>query len=181
MDARRNHKVEFYADDEAFVVGFTRFIEGALATGAAVIMVVTESHRESLFQRLRERGVDIAAAMEEGRYVSLDIAGTLSTFMVDGWPDRDRHLKLAGDLIAAAGKASKGVDSRVALCGECAPVLWEQGKSDAAVELEHLWDVMVKSSDADVLCGYVLSTVQREQGRDIFERICAEHSAVSSL
>ena len=181
MDARRNHKVEFYADDEAFVVGFTRFIEAALAAGTAVITVVTESHLESLFQRLREHGVDIVAAMERGCFVSLDIAGTLSTFMVNGWPDRDRYLKHAGDLIAAGGKASRGDRPRVALCGECAPDLWKQGKSDAAVELEHLWNEMVKSSDADVLCGYVLSTVQREQGRDIFDRICAEHSAVSSL
>jgi len=179
MDSRRNHKVEFYADDATFLVGFTRFIEAALAAGTAVIAVVTESHRESLLERLREHGVDMAAAMEQGRYFSLDVAEALSTFMVNGWPDRDRYLKVAGDLIAAAGKVSSGDASRVALCGECALVLWEQGKCGAAMEIEHLCDEITKSSDTDVLCGYVLSTVQREQGRDIFERICAEHSAVS--
>jgi hypothetical protein len=181
MGARRNHEVEFYADDAAFVVGFTRFIEAALAAGNAVIAVVTESHRESLFQRLRGHGVDIVAAVEQGRYVSLDVAETLSTFMVNDWPDRDRYLKVAGDLIAASGKASRGDASRVALCGECAPVLWEQGKGDAAMEVERLCDEISKSCDTDVLCGYVMSTLQCEQGRHIYERICAKHSAVSSL
>jgi hypothetical protein len=28
------------------------------------------------------------------------------------------------------------------------------------------------------LCGYVLTSLQREQERHIYERICAEHSAV---
>ena len=181
MEITRSHEVEFYSDDAAFVVGFTRFIEAALESGTAVIVVATESHWKSLFQRLREDGVDIVAAVEQGRYVSLDVADTLSTFMVNDQPDRVRFLKAAGGLVAAAAKASSGERPRVAACGECAPTLWEQGKAVAAVEVEHLWDEIAKSCDVDILCGYVLSSFQREQESDIYERICAEHSAVSSL
>jgi len=180
-DARRSHEVEFYSDDAAFVVGFARFIEAALAAGNAVIAVVTEPHRESLYQRLREHGVDIVAAVEQGRYVSLEVAETLSAFMVNDLPDRVLFMRGAGDLIAAAGRAARGNPPRVALCGECAPVLWEQGKSDAAIDVEDLCDEIAKSGDADVLCGYVLSTFQGEQEGQICKRICAKHSAVSSL
>ena len=63
----RRHEVEFYTDDAAFVVGFTRFVEAALKAGDAVIVVATESHRKSLLQRLQEHGVGVAAAMEQGR------------------------------------------------------------------------------------------------------------------
>ena len=94
----RSHEVEFYSDDAAFVVGFTRFIEAALEAGNAVIVIATESHRKSLLQRLQEHGVDVAAAIEQGRYVSLDVADTLSTFMVNDLPDPARCLKIAGDL-----------------------------------------------------------------------------------
>jgi hypothetical protein len=111
----------------------------------------------------------------------LDVADTLSTFMVNDQPDRDRFLEAAGSLVAAAAKASSGERPRVAACGECAPTLWEQGKADAAVEVEHLWDEIAKSCSVDILCGYVLTDFQREQQRNIYERICAEHSAVSSL
>lgn len=175
----RRHEVEFYSNDAAFVVGFTRFIEAALTSGNAVIVIATESHRESLLQKLREHGVDIVAAAEQGRYISVDVVETLATFMVNDQPDPARLLKAASDLIDAA-KASIGDHFRVAACGECAPTLWEQGKAEAAVEVEHLWDEIARSCNVDILCGYVLSSFQREEQSHIYERICAKHSAVSS-
>jgi hypothetical protein len=177
----RIHEVEFYSDNAAFVVGFTRFIEAALDSGNAVIVVATDSHRKSLLQRLREHGVDIVTAVKQGRYVSLDVTDTLSTFMVNDLPDPARFLKVAGNLVAAAAKASRGDRPRVAACGECAPILWEQGRADAAVEVEHLWNSIAKSRNVDILCGYVMNSFQREHESHIYERICAKHSAVSSL
>jgi DNA-binding NarL/FixJ family response regulator len=176
----RRHEVEFYSDDAAFVVGFTRFIEAALEAGKAVIVVATESHRKSLLQRLQEYGVDTIAAIEQGRYVSLDVAETLATFMVNDLPDPVRFLKIAGDLVIEAAKAANGDPPRVAACGECAPILWVQGKADAAVQVEHLWDEIARTHEVDILCGYVLNSFQREQESHIYERICAEHSSVSS-
>jgi CheY-like chemotaxis protein len=176
----RRHEVEFYTDDAAFVVGFTRFVEAALKAGDAVIVVATESHRKSLLQRLQEHGVGVAAAMEQGRFVSLDVAETLSTFMANDLPDPARCLKVAGDLVMEAAKAAHGEPPRVAVCGECAPGLWAQGKADAAVQVEHLWDEIARTHEVDMLCGYVLNSFQREQESHIYERICAEHSAVSS-
>jgi len=95
-------------------------------------------------------------------------------------PDPVRFLKVAANRVAAAAKAAKGEPPRVAACGECAPVLWAQGKPDAAIQLEHLWDEIAKACDVDILCGYVLKTSQREQGSHIQDRISAEHSAVWS-
>jgi DNA-binding NarL/FixJ family response regulator len=176
----RSHGVEFYSDDVAFVDGFTRFIEIALEAGNAVIVVATESHQTSLLLRLQEHGVDIAAAIAAGRYVPLDVAETLATFMGSDLPDRVRFLKIASDLVMEAAKAAKGDPPRVAACGECAPTLWAQGQGDAAVQLEHLWDEIAGTYEVAILCGYVLNSFQREQESHIYERICAEHSAVSS-
>ena len=173
----RRHEVAFCSDDAAFVFGCTRFIEAALQAGNAVIVVATESHRTRLLQRLQEHGVDIAAAIEQGRYVSLDVAETLSTFMVNDLPDPARCLKVAGDLVVEAAKAAQGEPPRVAVCGEIAPSLWAQGNADAAIQVEHLWDKISKSYDVDILCGYP-STVQCGMDSQIFQRICAEHSAV---
>ena len=179
-DITRSHEARFYSDDATFLDGFTCFIEAALKAGSAVIVVATESHRESLLQRLQAHGVDTAAAIEQGRYIPLDVAETLTMFMVDNLPDPVRFLKVAGGLIAAAAKTAKGEHPRVAACGECAPVLWTQGKADAAIQLEHLWDEIAKTYDVDILCGYVLNSFQREQESHIYKRICTEHSAVCS-
>ena len=41
-------------------------------------------------------------------------------------------------------------------------------------------DEITKTSNIDVLCGYVLSNFQYEEESHVYERICAEHSAVYS-
>jgi DNA-binding NarL/FixJ family response regulator len=171
-----NHEVTFYSDEAAFLVGLTCFIEAALSAGRPVIVVATESHRKSLLQGLLARGVDAAAAMKQGLYLSLDVDETLSTFMVNDRPDSVRFLTLFSDLLSSTTKAAKG--KRVAACGEFAPTLWRQGKTDAAIQIEHLTDEIAKTCDVDILCGYVLNGFQREQESHIHGRICTEHSAV---
>ena len=179
-DIGRCHEVQFYGDDASFLEGFTPFISAALKAGNAAIVVATESHRDRLLERLQADGSDIGAAINQGRYIALDAAGTLSTFMVNDLLDPVRFLKIVSDLIVKASKAAKGEHPRVAACGECAPLLWAEGKADAAIQLEHLWDEMANIYDVDILCGYVLKSFQREPEYHVYERICAEHSAVSS-
>jgi hypothetical protein len=58
--------------------------------------------------------------------------------------------------------------------------LWAQGKEDAAIQRERLWDELAKTDDIDVRCGCVLERFDREQEKDIVEKICAEHSAIHS-
>ena len=174
----RKHEVQFHPDDESFVAGFTRFIKTALLEGKAVIVIATPSHQKSILQRLREDGVNIASAIQEGRYLPSDVAESLANFMVNGRLDPVLFQKAADDLIAAAAKAVKGDASRIAACGECSPTLLKQGSVDAAIQLEHLWDEVSKAVGVDILCGYDVKDFQTEQERHIYERICAEHSAV---
>lgn len=174
----RTHEVRFYSDEESFLVGFSRFIEAALSAGNAVIVVATESRQTSLSKKLYDLGVNQSAAIEQGRYLPLDVAETLATFMVNDLPDPVRFHKVTADLVASAAKAAKGKPPRVAACGECAPSLWALGSADAAIQLEHLWDEIARTYHVNVQCGYVLTDFQREQECHILDRICAEHSAV---
>ena len=176
-----NHQVQFYPDEAALLFGLTRFIEAALMAGTPVIAVATESHRKSLLQTLPARGVDVTAAIEQGLYVPLDVDAALSTFMVNDLPDSVRFQKVFGDLLSSVAKAQKGQHPRVAACGEFAPALWAQGKADAAIQVEHLTDEIAKTRSVDILCGYVLSSFPREQVGHMYERICAEHSAIHSM
>jgi DNA-binding NarL/FixJ family response regulator len=177
---KRCHEVQFYSDDACFLDGLSHFIEPVLKAGSAVIVIVTESHRDKLLPRLQAQGLDIGAALVQGRYVSLDPAETLSTFMVHDLPDPVRFSKVASDLIAGAVKAGKGEHPRVAACGECSPLLWAQGQAEAAIWLERLWDEVARTYDIDVLCGYPRDSFEGEPGSHVFQRVCAEHSAIYS-
>ncbi len=170
----RSHEVRFYPDDDAFVLGFTGFIEAALKAGDAVIAVTTESRQKGLLQRLQEHGGDPAAAIERGRYLPLDVAETLSSFMVNDLPDSGRFFKVAGDLIAVA-QATAGEQSRVAICGECASILWAEGKADAAMQVEQLCNELANRNGMDILCGFSLSTFYREEDMEVFQKICNGH------
>jgi DNA-binding NarL/FixJ family response regulator len=173
------HEVQFYSDDAALLLGLTCFVEAALKAGNPVIVVATESHRTGLLQKLLARGVDAAAAIEQGFYLPLDVEEALSTFMVNGLPDSVRFLNVFGDLVSSATKAAKAEHPRVATFGEIAPTLWARGKADAAIQVEQVTDELAKTRNVDVLCGYLLNSFQREEDH-IYERICAEHSAVRS-
>ena len=174
VEITRSHEVEFYADDAAFVLGFTRFIEASLKAGNAVIVVATEAHRKDLLATLQAHGVDMIAAIEQGRYISLDVADTLSTFMVNHQPDPVRFFRVASDLIAPAARATAGEESQVAICGECASILWAQGKADAAIQVEQLCNQLTKRYGMNILCGLSLTSVHREEDKQIFRTICSK-------
>jgi len=178
--APHRHEVLFYSDDAVFLDSLARFIGIALRSGDVAIVAISESHRDGLVLRLKAQGLDVDAATQQGRYIQLDVAKTLSTFMVNDMPDSARFFEVVRGLIHSAGKVAKGEHSRVVACGEGVALLWAEGKADAAIRLEQLWDQVGKTFEVDILCGYALSSFHGEEGEHVFRSICAEHSAVYS-
>jgi DNA-binding NarL/FixJ family response regulator len=178
--APHRHEVQFYSDDAVFLDRCTRFIAAALGAGDVVAVVATESHRDSLFHQVKVEGLDVDGEIKHGRYISLDVAQTLSTFMVNGMPDWERFFEVVGGLVSAGAKAGKKEHSRVAICGECGPFLWAEGKVDAAMRLEHFLNQLATIYQFDLLCAYPLNSFHGEEHEREFQSICAAHSAVFS-
>ena len=178
--APHRHEVLFYSDDAVLLDGFTRFIVAALKAGNVAVVLVTEPHRNNLVLRLKAEGVDVDAATRLGTYIQLDVAKTLSTFMVNEMPDVARFFEVASALIQSAGKVVKGEHSRVVVCGEGVGVLWAEGKADAAIRLEQLWEKIGTTFDVDILCAYASSSFHGEEDKHVFQSICADHSAAHS-
>ena len=119
-EVARCHEAGFYPDDRCLLDDLTEFIGAALTVGNAAIVVATESHRDSLLQRLQAYGSDLGAALEQGRYISVDTADALSTFMINGIPDPVRFLKLFGSLIATAAEAARENKPALPFSEKCA-------------------------------------------------------------
>jgi len=163
-----------------FWTAASRFIAAALDAGDVAAVVATESHGESLFQRLKAESLDVDAEIEHGRYISLDVAKTLSTSMVNDMPNRERFFEVVGSLVSEAAKAGKGEHPRVAMWGECGPLLWAEGKVDAAIRLEQLVNQLATIYEFDLLCAYALNSFHGKEDEHVFQNICSEHSAVYS-
>jgi DNA-binding NarL/FixJ family response regulator len=178
--APHRHEVQFYSDDTILLDRLARFIAAALKSGNAAIVIATKSHRYSLLQRLKAEDVDTDGMIQQGTYISLDVADMLSRIMVKDSPDPVLFFAGFGGLIEAAAKAAKLEQPRVVVFGEGVALLKAQGKVDAAIRLEQLASELAKKHAVDILCAYPMSSFQNEEDEHVFKSICAEHSAVYS-
>lgn len=174
--ASHRHQVLFCSSDEVLVAAFSRFIAGELHDGNVVIVLVTEAHDQSLQRSLRDLQVNLARAIRQKRFVSVNISELLAKVMVNGWPDPTRFVNTTGDLVADAARRAAGHHAKVAACGECSSTVWAHGHVEAAIQLEHLWDEVAKSHQMDILCAYPLTA--RGASVRAVRSLCAEHTAV---
>jgi hypothetical protein len=175
-----NHEVQFYSDDVVLLDRAVPFVAAALKRGDAAIIIATESHRDSLVQRLKSEGFDVDAAIKAGMYVAVDAAAALVKIIVHDMPKSARLFKLMGGLIEEAMKAGKKTHPRVAVFGEGVSLLWEEGKADAAIRVEQLWNQLAITYEVDTLCSYRIGSTHGEEYDQDFKSICAEHSAIYS-
>ena len=173
------HGVQFYSADNFLIEELSRYVSHALHAGDAAVVVATEEHREGLIQRLTAEGVEVGTPIEQGRFIALDAAQMLSTFMIEGWPDQERFTDVVGGVIEKAGAATdRGANPRVAIYGEMVALLWDQGKAEAAIRLEQLWNGLARSKSFSLFCAYPMSSFGHERDAELLMKVCGEHSAV---
>ena len=175
---KHTHSVQFYFEDKFLLESLSRFIGSALGAGDAGVVIATEEHRIELARRLAERGLEVARIVEQGRYVALDASETLSQFMIDEWPNEQRFVDVIGSVISRTRAAAQREHGRAALFGEMVALLWAEGKADAALRLEQLWNQIAQSHSFSLVCAYPLTKFYREDHGEAFQKICNEHSAV---
>ncbi len=172
------HVVQFYGDDGFLLDELSRFIGTALGTGESAVVIATKEHRDGLARRLKMWVLDTTWPATQGRYVAVDAAETLAKFMLDGWPDAARFAEVVGGLIERVRTVSSGEARRVAAFGEMVALLWIEGKADAAIRLEELWNDLARTHAFALRCAYPMSSFCRGEHGDLLVKICAEHSAV---
>ncbi len=172
------HIVQFYEDEGLLIEAVGRFLSPALAAKDSAVVLATAKHREALANELTARGVEINAAKNEGRYIALDAGEMLGQFMVEGWPDEARFRAAIAPVIVRARNLSHG-EGQVAAFGEMVALLWEEGKREAAVRLEQLWNRLPEAQPFSLFCGYPISGFERKEDQQLFFSICGEHSQVN--
>jgi hypothetical protein len=126
---------------------------------------------------LQKRGVNVARAVRDGRYVSLTVDQALSKFMVGGRLDETHFWNSVTSVMLSAARGSTAEHPSVIACGECAPTLCAQGNADAAVRLEQLWDEVTRTYRLDTFCAYSSDGCHCDDADDVREKISAAHTA----
>jgi signal transduction histidine kinase len=176
------HAVQFYYDDRFLINSLSDFVLGALEAGRCAVVVATREHRFDCAESLREKGVNLTEAIEQGRYVALDASDTLERFMVDGSPDAKLFAEILSDIISTSSACvipgSNDGKEKVAIFGEMVALLLERGQIRAALRLEQLWNELSQNHSFELLCAYRISSFDRTTHRELFHQICAEHDFV---
>lgn len=172
------HVVYFYQESDSLLDALCDFVAPALGTGNGAVVIATKIHREGLQQRLTARGLNTQRAIKQGRYVALDASEILSKIMVDGMPDRTRFLEIVGGAIAGTRALVKGPVPEIAAFGEMVSLLWTEGKIEAAIRVEQLWNELGKRQSFSLRCAYSVANFRGESHAQPLVRVCAEHTAV---
>jgi PAS domain S-box-containing protein len=169
------HFLQFYEKDTFLIEEVSDFIGVGLQVGEAGVVIATQAHRDELEQRLEAPYASSGISFPSDQYIVLDAAETLSRFMVNGWPDERRFADVIGSLVQQAAQNGR---RRVRAFGEMVALLWAEGRPDAALRLEELWNDLLESHSISLLCAYPMEGFCDEEHGDAFVHICNAHSQV---
>jgi PAS domain S-box-containing protein len=170
-ESAHEHCVQFYESEAALVESIADFVGTGLSAGAAAIVIATQHHLEQLDERCSARGIDLAFASGEGRYVVRDARTSVESLLVEGSPDAGRFTATIEPLVAAAARRG----SRVVIFGEMVALLWSDGRHDAAVQLEEMWNELAQRYAFSLFCAYPIAQMQSGPWTAV-HAVCAAHS-----
>jgi hypothetical protein len=170
--------VQFYNNDPFLLDQLGQFIRPAIASGGSVLVIATKAHRDALFAQLRECATDFALAVAQERLLLLDADETLAKFMVNGHPDPARFTRVVSARIGHLTAAANDPGRQVFAFGEMVSRLWADGRREAAIRLEQLWNELAEKHAFQLLCAYPMRFFSRERDPESLLKICAQHSHV---
>jgi signal transduction histidine kinase/CheY-like chemotaxis protein len=169
-----DHFVQFYETDSSLLNSLSDYIGTGLREGDGCIVVTREAHRERLDERLKDYGLDVAAARACGQYVSLDAGEALSQFTVDGHAEPERFSEIIGSVIARTAEGRR----RVRIFGDMVALLCDEGNHAGAIHLENLWNDLSKTHSFSLFCAYPMNNFGEKSLGVPLGDICARHSRV---
>jgi signal transduction histidine kinase len=154
MSDRPQHAEDVEDADRFLVRQVGRFVRDGLAAGDTVVLFATEEHRAALLEDV----------LPTGRVIARDAPATLEAILVGGRPDRARFAAEVGAPVTAAVRdAGSG---RVRVYGELVDLLRRDGRRDAALELEEMWNELLAAHPITLLCAHAAAELE---ARDVLE------------
>jgi hypothetical protein len=170
----RHHAVTFYGNDDSLFATVAGFLAQGLVLGQPALVIATETHRAGINRQLTDLLVDVDRAAESGDLLLLDADEMLDKFMRDGMPAADLFQVSMGGLVAKMlGQPSRSI---MRAYGEMVDVLWQDGQSQAAIELEIMWNQLVTQYGFALLCGYSMGHFYKQGVH--YEKVRSQHTDV---
>ncbi len=169
--------MQFYRTDDYLVECVAGYLADALWRRENTIVIATAEHRVALEGRLRTKGVDLVTTTVRRQFLALDAREMLGKFMFEGRPNAEAFASAVGALVAEATAAG----ARLRAFGEMVALLWMEGRREAAIELERLWNELGQRHEFALFCAYPAACTDAGGDGPNAAHICGAHSSVVSL
>ncbi|MBG9388626.1 MEDS domain-containing protein [Caenimonas aquaedulcis] len=140
--------VRFYDQDAQLVSMLVDYVGPALREGRHAFVIARPGIAHAVSVRLHREYLRGGAAV--GVLSLIDARSTLDQVLVEGWPDAaafDRHVGSLVRMAAAEGRPAVAF-------GEMVSLLWDDGKPEAALRLEALWNDLQNQGAFSLMCAY---------------------------
>ena len=167
------HSVQIYAHDNMFVDTLEGFVTGGILAGEGVVVIATAAHLHDLEKRLRSNSwLQLDRARWEERYIALLEEG-LDRIMVKDGADEARFDETMQPLVGGAMAGRR----KMRAFGEMVALLWGKSNPVAALEIERMWNALVKRESFSLLCAYPSSCFEHHTEASL-QSVCGAHSRV---
>jgi hypothetical protein len=172
------HCVFFYREGQSLAETVAGFLEDGFLQEQPAIVIASPSHRTAIARHLVRAGFDPERLRHQGELVMLDARDTLLGFMLGGHIDDGCFRNTVGHLLEQVRRGRERTTLRA--YGEIVDVLWKDGKPEAALHLEVLWNELARTVPMALLCGYAMRNFCDEVDGAGFHDVCALHTNVVS-
>ncbi|HEY4087035.1 MAG TPA: MEDS domain-containing protein [Bryobacteraceae bacterium] len=166
----KTHMVYPYSNFEQIVPVVARFAAEGITRGQAVVLMVTDEHREAIIESLSQDSIDARGLEGEGRLIFLDVG---SSDLLRDSPSPEAFDAFVG--VAVRHGIASAPSGKVRVYGETVNQMCSCGSAEAAVQMEELWNSLEESQYIPVLCSYSLDAL-RPVGQDLRDRISRAHN-----
>lgn len=170
------HLVQFYNDEAVLAKNVSRYLADGFQRGETALVIATHGHRDAFLRELEKLG--LTPEVMGSRIVFGDAGDTLAGFMIEGQPDPERFDHAVGALVrkprAQAGEAG------FRAYGEMVDVLWNAGQSSAAIQLEGLWNELLRANPFSLLCAYQMDVFDKEFQSGVLNGVLCAHTHLLS-
>ena len=147
------------------------FLAEGLKREEAVVVVATRGTHDTIRRHLPAH---TDHPHEAPTHTALDADELLSTFLVEGIPDRDRFFTVMDQILGALARSGRPIR----VYGEMVVRLRQAGHPEAALQLEELWNLLAERYHFSLLCAYPMRTFETQDSRWFLDT-CATHSQLS--
>jgi hypothetical protein len=167
-----SHYLRLFDSVESRIQQIASFVAEGLRAGDTVIVVVEEQRWHAVNRRLRENGVDAAAAIRSEVLIVRDAAATLDALTRDNRLDPALFDQHVGDMLSALCETGHTVRAY----GEMVDLLAARNDYGAALHLEEMWNALAAQHAFTLFCGYSAVHFGDARRGEALLHICRAHS-----